>query len=103
MAGDAVVGAPAFHLNVGLGFEPCQAAMAPIRQRGAATLPSMRAEPTIVCVDCGGVCHLISVPPPDAEFEPGDVVAYRCEDCRDRWDLVLPESDDAAPADGWRG
>jgi len=22
---------------------------------------------------------------------PGDIVAYRCEDCRDRWDLVLPD------------
>jgi hypothetical protein len=22
---------------------------------------------------------------------PGDFVAYRCEDCRDRWDLVLPD------------
>ena len=26
---------------------------------------------------------------------PGDFVAYRCEDCRDRWDLVLPEEDES--------
>ena len=22
---------------------------------------------------------------------PGDIVAYRCEDCLDRWDLVLDD------------
>ena len=54
----------------------------------------MRAEPTIVCVDCGGRCHLLGSPPADLELEPGDVVAYRCEDCADRWDLVLPEPDE---------
>jgi hypothetical protein len=29
----------------------------------------------------------------------GDIVAYRCEDCLDRWDLVLPDDDedDGAP------
>ena len=47
---------------------------------------------TIVCVDCGGVCHRISYMPDDG-FEPGDVVAYRCEDCLDRWDLVIEEED----------
>ena len=25
---------------------------------------------------------------------PGDIVAYRCEDCLDRWDLVLPEDEE---------
>ena len=25
---------------------------------------------------------------------PGDVVSYRCQDCRDRWDLVLPDAPD---------
>jgi hypothetical protein len=25
---------------------------------------------------------------------PGDIVAYRCEDCLDRWDLVLPDDSD---------
>lgn len=28
-------------------------------------------------------------------WEPGDIVAYRCEDCLDRWDLVLPDDDEA--------
>lgn len=53
----------------------------------------MRAEPEIVCVDCGGRCFLLSHVPEDG-FEPGDVVAYRCADCLDRWDLVLPEADE---------
>jgi hypothetical protein len=48
-----------------------------------------------VCVDCGGVCHLLSHPPPDEDgFEPGAVVAYRCADCNDRWDVVLPDDDE---------
>jgi hypothetical protein len=55
----------------------------------------------IVCVDCGGRCHLLSLPRPDEGFSPGDIVAYRCEDCLDRWDLVLPDDAPAAsdPAD----
>jgi hypothetical protein len=54
--------------------------------------------PTITCVDCGGVAHLLSYPPPDDPWEPGDIVAYRCADCMDRWDLVVPdEDDDGAP------
>jgi hypothetical protein len=47
--------------------------------------------PVIVCVDCGGRAHLLSYPPEDGRWEPGDIVAYRCEDCMDRWDLVIPE------------
>jgi hypothetical protein len=54
----------------------------------------VRAPPTITCVDCGGTCHLLSHPPPDEEFAPGDVIAYRCADCLDRWDVVIPEDDD---------
>jgi len=51
------------------------------------------APPTIVCVDCGGICHLLSYPRPDEDavtgFLAGDIVAYRCEDCMDRWDIEL--------------
>lgn len=53
----------------------------------------MRAPPTIVCVDCGGKCGLLSFTEPDEGFQPGDVVAYRCADCLDRWDVVLTEED----------
>jgi hypothetical protein len=31
---------------------------------------------------------------------PGDLVTYRCRDCLDRWDLVLPDDwdgDEAMP------
>ncbi len=47
----------------------------------------------IMCVDCGGRCGLLSVPEPDWGFQPGDVVAYRCADCGDRWDLVVPDTE----------
>ncbi len=47
---------------------------------------------TIVCVDCGGECHLLSYEPHDG-WRAGDVVAYRCSDCLDRWDLVLADED----------
>ena len=58
--------------------------------RGIALVP----EPTIVCVDCGGRCHLLTQPDTKmAMWLPGDFVAYRCEDCLDRWDLVLPDDD----------
>lgn len=53
----------------------------------------MQAEPQIICVDCGGRCHLLGHPPPDG-YRPGDILAYRCEDCADRWDLVLPDEPD---------
>lgn len=48
-------------------------------------------EATIVCVDCGGRCHLLTYPREDGVWLPGDIVTYRCEDCLDRWDLVLPD------------
>ncbi|MBK5223857.1 MAG: hypothetical protein JJE52_13495 [Acidimicrobiia bacterium] len=60
----------------------------------------MIAEPTIDCIDCGGTCHLISHPRESGEFEPGDVVVYRCEDCLDRWDMVLPDEDEVR-GDHW--
>jgi DNA-directed RNA polymerase subunit RPC12/RpoP len=47
----------------------------------------------IVCVDCGGRCFLLTHPPEDGVWEVGDIVAYRCEDCRDRWDLELTDDD----------
>ncbi len=49
---------------------------------------------TIICVDCGGTCHLISFLDEDAPPEPGVVVAYRCEDCLDGWYLEVPDFED---------
>jgi len=53
-------------------------------------------ETEIVCVDCGGRCFLITYAREDGTWLPGDVVAYRCQDCLDRWDLVLPDDWDAS-------
>jgi hypothetical protein len=52
----------------------------------------MGAPERIICVDCGGECHLLSYEPEEG-FEPGDIVAYRCSDCLDRWDIELTEDD----------
>ena len=51
---------------------------------------------TIVCIDCGGVAHLLTRTDDTNRFWPGDLVSYRCEDCMDRWDLIVPggEEDD---------
>jgi DNA-directed RNA polymerase subunit RPC12/RpoP len=48
----------------------------------------------ITCVDCGGRCGLLTRPTTDDQdvpvpFEAGDIVAYRCADCLDRWDIVI--------------
>ncbi len=49
---------------------------------------------TITCIDCGGRCHLLTTVTAEQPLYPGDVATYRCEDCRDRWDLVVPDDDD---------
>lgn len=54
-------------------------------------------EPVIDCIDCGGRAHLLTPPREDGRWEPGEIVAYRCEDCRDRWDLELPDVDQQQP------
>lgn len=54
----------------------------------------MQPDPDIVCVECGGRAWLLSPPgPDDLEPEPGDVFAYRCADCLDRFDVVLPDDE----------
>lgn len=35
----------------------------------------------IDCIDCGGRCHLLGY--------HGGLATYRCEDCRDRWDVLM--------------
>ena len=54
----------------------------------------MKPETIITCIDCGGRAHLLSTWPDDDPPQPGDVMVYRCEDCMDRWDLVLPDDDE---------
>ena len=50
-------------------------------------------DPVITCIDCGGRAHLVSRPP-EWGWQPGDLVVYRCEDCMDRWDLIVSDPDD---------
>lgn len=70
----------------------------PLRLAHRQTTQVTRPKESIVCVDCGGTAHLITLPRHDEEGNEsawlvGDIVAYRCSDCRDRWDLELTEED----------
>jgi hypothetical protein len=63
-------------------------------------------DPIITCIDCGGRAHLLTQPRVDDEeaagaalWQPGDIVAYRCEDCLDRWDIVLADDDETGITD----
>ena len=49
----------------------------------------------IVCVECGGRCGRLTHERVDEPFAPGDVVAYRCADCQERFDMVLAEPEEA--------
>ena len=56
----------------------------------------------ITCIDCGGRAHLLTTVTEEQPLFPGDVATYRCEDCRDRWDLIVPGGEDTnALDDGW--
>jgi len=59
---------------------------------GSGRLPEP--ETVIDCIDCGGRAHLLTTWPDDDPPQPGDVMSYRCEDCLDRWDLLLPDPED---------
>lgn len=48
-------------------------------------------EPSITCVDCGGVAYLTSYLDSEVALAPGDIVAYRCKDCLDCWYLEVPQ------------
>ena len=48
---------------------------------------------TIVCVDCGGTCHLLTHLDAREPVEAGDILSYRCTDCMDRWDVEMTEED----------
>ncbi|MCH8900254.1 MAG: hypothetical protein IH942_07170 [Acidobacteria bacterium] len=49
---------------------------------------------SIVCVECGAKAHLLTRFPPDDPPRPGDVVAYVCEDCGHRFDIVHDDVDE---------
>ncbi|MEA3077340.1 MAG: hypothetical protein QOF60_2248 [Actinomycetota bacterium] len=48
----------------------------------------------ITCIDCGGRCHLLTIFDDENPPMPGDLITYRCEDCLDRWDLLVPGGDE---------
>ena len=48
-------------------------------------------DPVFTCVDCGGQCHLLTQPREDGIWLPGDVLAYRCASCMERFDIVLDD------------
>ena len=61
-----------------------------LTEESGATSPT----PTeMACLECQGRANLMSFAP-DEGFAPGDVVAYVCEDCGHRYDVVVPESDE---------
>lgn len=57
-------------------------------------------EAQIDCIDCGGPCTLISYAP-EMGWQPGDLATYRCRDCLDRWDLLLPDEGEAGGDAAW--
>jgi hypothetical protein len=54
----------------------------------------------MTCIDCGGTLRPLSYPPEDG-WEVGDVVAYRCPDCNERFDIVLGDPDDLDDTDAF--
>jgi predicted nucleic acid-binding Zn ribbon protein len=54
----------------------------------------MRIAETIRCVECGATAHLLTAFPEDDPPQPGDIIPYRCEDCMERFDVVLADEDD---------
>ncbi|MBN2113308.1 MAG: hypothetical protein JW785_04190 [Acidimicrobiia bacterium] len=57
----------------------------------------MEVPETITCVECGGVARRLTLPPEEEGFLPGDVVAYICPECGQRFDVVV---EDEADRDG---
>jgi len=55
----------------------------------------------ITCVECGGRAHLLTTWPDDDPPQPGDVLSYRCADCNDRSDVVVPEHEADHEEPGW--
>jgi hypothetical protein len=48
---------------------------------------------TIPCVDCDGTLHLLTLLHPDYPVEEGAVLAFRCDSCMERFDIVWEDAD----------
>jgi Zn finger protein HypA/HybF involved in hydrogenase expression len=46
---------------------------------------------TITCVECGAAAGRLTPLPPEEGLFPGDVVAYVCPECGQRFDIVLED------------
>lgn len=57
-------------------------------------MATIEPESVIDCIDCGGRAHLLTRWDDEDPPKPGDLAVYRCEDCLDRWDMLIPDSDD---------
>lgn len=51
----------------------------------------MEVPDTITCVECGGGAGRLTPVPEEEGFVPGDVVAYICPECGQRFDLVVED------------
>jgi Zn finger protein HypA/HybF involved in hydrogenase expression len=51
----------------------------------------MEVPETITCVECGAAAGRLTAVPEDEGFLPGDVVAFVCPDCGQRFDIVLED------------
>lgn len=49
--------------------------------------------PQIVCVECGGTAYVLHALGAEDTFQAGDVVAYRCPECLERFDVELSDED----------
>jgi hypothetical protein len=47
----------------------------------------------IICVDCGGDAFMLDRYEPGEKVPAGTIVAYRCKDCLDRWDIEIGENE----------
>lgn len=54
----------------------------------------MEVPETITCVECGAVAQRLTLPPEEEGFFPGDVVAFICPECGQRFDVVVEDETD---------
>ncbi len=53
---------------------------------------------TLGCTECSGVAHRVGYPAPEEESAEDQVIAYTCQDCGHRMDVVIePEPDGEQP------
>ena len=50
---------------------------------------------TITCVECGAAAGRLTYLPEGESFQAGDVVAFVCPDCGQRFDLVIEDEEGA--------